>query len=128
MTPSEMNILKSLVVVAWADGKLDAPEQSMIDGLVWAFDANEAEEQELVEFAQQERTLADDVPLDELRAADRELLLAHAALLTHADGAQTQPEKKTLAALVKLLGFSKDEAKAIIADARRRAPRLAERL
>ena len=128
MTPSEMNILKSLVVVAWADGKLDAPEQSMIDGLVWAFDANEAEEQALAEFAQQPRTLADDVPLAELGPADRELLLAHAALLTHADGAQTQPEKKTLAALVKLLGFSKDQAKAIIADARKRAPRLAERL
>ena len=128
MTPSEMNILKSLVAVAWADGKLDAPEESMIDGLVWAFGASEAEERELVEYAKHKRTLAQDVPLDELGPADRELLLAHAALLTHADGAQTQPEKKALAALVKLLGFSKDEAKAIIAEARRRAPRLAERV
>lgn len=128
MTPSEMNILKSLVAVAWADGKLDAPEESMIDGLVWAFDASQAEERELVEYAKHKRTLAQDVPLDELGPTDRELLLAHAALLTHADGAQTQPEKKALAALVKLLGFSKDEAKAIIAEARRRAPRLAERI
>lgn len=128
MTPSEMHIMKSLVAVAWADGKLDAPEQSMIDGLLWAFDANESEERELVEYAKHKRTLAEDVPLDELGPKDRELLLAHAALLTHADGAQTQPEKKALAALVKLLGLSKDEAKPIIAEARKRAPRLAQRL
>lgn len=128
MTPSEMNILKSLIAVAWADGNLDAPEQSMIDGLLWAFDASETEERELVEFARHKRTLAEDIPLDDLGSADRELLLAHAALLTHADGAQTQPEKKALATLVKLLGYTLDEAKPIIAEARLRAPKLAQRL
>src|SRR5688500_17595059 len=98
MTPSEMSIFKSLIAVAWADGTFGASEQSMLDGLFWAFDASEDEERALKEFAQVKRTLADDVPLGELNHDDRELLLAHAALLTHADGAQTQPEKKALAA------------------------------
>ena len=128
MTPSEMNIFKSLIAVAWADGNLGAPEQSMLEGLFWAFEASEDEERQLKEFAELERTLEDDVPLDELNPDDRELLLAHAALLTHADGAQTQPEKKALTALVKLLGFTRDEAKPIISEARQRAARLAERV
>jgi tellurite resistance protein len=128
MTPSEINIFKSLIAVAWADGDLGAPEQDMLEGLFWAFDASEDEERQLKEFAEVKRTLADDVPLDDLNPDDRELLLAHAALLTHADGAQTQPEKKALAALVKLLGFTNDEAKPIISQARQRAARLAERL
>ena len=128
MTPSEMNIFKSLIAVAWADDNLGAPEQSMLEGLFWAFEASEDEERQLKEFAELKRTLEDDVPLDELNSDDRELLLAHAALLTHADGAQTQPEKKALTALVKLLGFSNDEAKPIISEARQRAARLAERV
>lgn len=128
MTPSEMNIFKSLIAVAWADGTLDEPEQSMIDGLLWAFEASDEEENELREFAEQKRTLADDVPLADLSPDDRAILLAHAALLTHADGAQTQPEKKVLAALVKLLGYTNAEAKPIITEARQRAKRLAERL
>lgn len=128
MTPSEMNIFKSLIAVAWADGNLDAPEQGMIDGLLWAFEASDDEEQELREFAKQKRTLADDVPLGDLSPDDRTILLAHAALLTHADGAQTQPEKKVLASLVKLLGYTNAEAKPIIAEARQRAKKLAERL
>src|SRR5690606_38666386 len=116
-----------LVAVAWADGTLEEPEQDMIDRLLWAFGANDEEEQELRTFAKQKRSL-EDAPLAELSPSDRDLLLAHAALLTHADGAQTQPEKKILGALIKQLGFSKEHAKAIIGEARKRAARLAERM
>jgi uncharacterized tellurite resistance protein B-like protein len=126
MTESEINIFKSLVAVAWADGTLDEPEQDMIDSLLWAFAATDEEENELREFAKEKRTLQN-VPLGELDHDDRELLLAHAALLTHADGAQTGPEKKVLGALVKELRFSKDQAKAVISEARKRAAKLAER-
>jgi tellurite resistance protein len=123
-----MTIFKSLIAVAWADGTVDEPEQSMIDGLLWAFGASDEEEQELEEFAKSKRTLKKDVPVEDLSDGDKELVLAHAALLTHADGEQTADEKRVLTALVKHLGYSNADAKPIIAEARTRAGKLAERL
>lgn len=125
MTPSEKNIVKSLVAVAWADGTVAEPETGMIDGLLWAFGASEEDEAELREYASKKRSLDGDLPLDELGAADRELLLAHAALLTHADGKQTKAEEKVLARLVEALGFEASAAKDIIAHAKERAGRRA---
>jgi len=66
MTPSEMNIFKSLIAVAWADGNLGAPEQSMLEGLFWAFEASEAEERQLKEFAELKRTLEEAIERGEL--------------------------------------------------------------
>jgi uncharacterized membrane protein YebE (DUF533 family) len=123
-----MTIFKSLIAGAWADGTVDEPEQSMIDGLLWAFGASDEEEQELEEFAKSKRTLKKDVPVEDLSDGDKELVLAHAALLTHADGEQTADEKRVLTALVKHLGYSNADAKPIIAEARTRAGKLAERL
>ena len=128
MTPKEKTIVKSLVAVAWADGTVKEPERGMIEGLLWAFGASEADEKELVEYAKKKRTLEEDVPVSELERSDRELLLAHAALLTHADGKQTKAEEKVLEKLVQLLGFSADEAKPIVSGARDRAKKLAERI
>jgi tellurite resistance protein len=128
MTPNEMAILKCLVAVAWADGKLEQPELGLIDGLVWAYEASEAEEAELREYARTKRTL-NDTPLPaNLTATERETALANAALLTHADGEQSPDEKRLLAELAKRLGFSIETAKPIIATARERAQRLASRL
>jgi uncharacterized tellurite resistance protein B-like protein len=128
VTPKEKTIVKSLVAVAWADGTVKAPEQGMLEGLLWAFGASEEDEQEVLEYAKKKRTLKDDIPVAELERADRELLLAHAALLTHADGKQTKAEEKILKRLVELLEFSPDQAKPIIEHARDRAGKLAERL
>ena len=114
MTNNEMNIVKSLVVMAWADGAVEAPEASVIEGLITAFDATEEEERQLMDFARQRRTLVDDLPLDELGEEDRELLLANAALLTHADGEQSPQERELLDRLIELLGFTVDEAQAIL--------------
>ena len=41
MTPGEKNIVKSLVAVAWADGKVEKPEANVIEGLLAGFDASE---------------------------------------------------------------------------------------
>lgn len=117
MTPNEMNVLKSLVVVAWADGTVAAPESSVIEGLLCAFDANEAEEQDVLDFARQRRTLLADLPLGALDREDRELLLANAALLTHADGEQSESERTLLDKLVELLDLG-DAAAAIIEGAK----------
>jgi uncharacterized tellurite resistance protein B-like protein len=128
MTPSEKNIVKSLVAVAWADGTVKEPEAGMIDSLLWAFGASEEDESELREFAKKKRTIKDDVPLAELAPADRELLLAHAALLTHADGKQTKAEEKLLKDLSEHLEISREDAARISAEARNRAEKLASKL
>ena len=114
MTPGEKNIVKSLVAVAWADGKVEAPEANVIEGLLAGFDATPAEEQEILEYAKARRTFANDIPVADLSLEDKELLLANAALLTHADGDQSPDEKALLQRLSVTLGFSPEQAQAIL--------------
>lgn len=117
MTPSELNIVRSLVAVAWADGKLESGESGVIEGMLCGFDASDEEEREILEYAKTRRTLENDIPLDEMTREDRELLLANAALLTHADGDQSASEKAALEKLIGILGFSKEEADKVLASA-----------
>jgi tellurite resistance protein len=117
MTPGEKNILRSLVAVAWADGRLESGESSVIEGLLTGFDASEAEEQEILEYARTRRTLEDDIPVAALSREERELLLANAALLTHADGEQSTVETELLARLGEILGFNDSELHEILAGA-----------
>jgi tellurite resistance protein len=117
MTPAEKNVVKSLVAVAWADGRVEAPEAGVIEGLLCGFDATESEEREILEWSRTRRTLKDDVPLADLGSEERELLLANAALLTHADGEQSPGEKRVLDDLVELLGFTPEQAAEIIESA-----------
>jgi tellurite resistance protein len=128
MTPSEKNIVRSLVAVAWVDGKLESGESSVIEGLLSGFDASEAEEKEILEYAKTRRTFENDIPLADLSPGDRELLLSNAALLTHADGIQSANEKAILAKLAGVLGFSRDEANEILASVSDGALRLSERV
>ena len=128
MTPVEKTILKSLVAVAWADGALAEPESGMIDSLLWAFGASEAEEEEIRQFAKKKRTVKGDVIAKALDPQSRELLLAHAALLTHADGKQTPAEAKLLKNLAEHLEFSDEDTKRIVEHARERAKKLSERV
>ena len=114
MTPGEKNIVKCLVAVAWADGKVAAPESGVIEGLLCGFDASDDEEREILAYAKQKRTLSTDAPLGALSQEERELLLANAALLTHADGEQSLAEKELLERLVGLLGFDAGSAGSIL--------------
>lgn len=117
MSPGEKNVLKSLIAVAWTDGKIEEGEVGVIEGLLSGFDASEEEETEILEYAKTRRTL-DDIPLTELSDEDRELLLSNAALLTHADGEQSDDERGVIDELIDLLEFSEDEAEEIIAATR----------
>lgn len=119
MTPGEKNVLLSLVAVAWADGHMEEGETGVIDGLLSGFDATEEEEQEVLEYARTPRTLEKDVPVAALSREDKELLLSNAALLTHADGEQSDSELRILSRLSGLLGFSPEEALEIVEETRR---------
>ena len=121
MTPVEKTIVKSLVAVAWSDGALAEPESGMIDSLLWAFGASEEQEAEIRDFAKKKRTIKGDIVAKALDKEGRELLFAHAALLTHADGKQTPAEAKLLKSLAEHLEFSEEDAKRIADHAQERA-------
>ena len=116
-------MLKSLVAVAWADGRVDGEEAEVIEALLSSFDVKGTDADAIREYAKSPRSI-DDVPITELSAADRRTLLQHAVILTYVDGTQTEKEKEVLAALVAKLRIPDEEAKEILEAADGRARRL----
>jgi tellurite resistance protein len=115
-------VLRSLVSVAWADGRVSSEETEVIEALLQAFDVSEPEAAELRAYAAEPRTLAD-IPLTELSSEDRRMLIQHAVLLSHIDGEQTPEEVRVIAQLCERLRIPKDEAAGLIAAAESRAQR-----
>jgi uncharacterized membrane protein YebE (DUF533 family) len=120
MHDQNLAILKGLVSVAWADGKVAAEEMGIIDGLLQGYDASPSEVHEVRLFARQPRTL-DDVPLTDLSASDRRILLHQAVLITFADGEQSDAERQVLADLAARLRLPAEEARAILDSGTRHA-------
>jgi len=120
-------MLKSLVAVAWADGRMEGEEHEVIEALLSAFDVQGEDAEHIREFAKTPRTLAD-VPLTDLGADDRRVLLQHAIILTFIDGHQSDEEKKLIDDLVVQLRLPADEAKELLEAAEGRAKRLLELL
>ena len=116
-------MVKSLVAVAWADGRIHDSETEVIEALISAFDLAGTDADAIREYAKQERSIAD-VPLTELSAQDRRMLLQHAVILTYVDGEQSDKEREVLHALVAELRIPEDEATALLAGAEARAKRL----
>jgi uncharacterized tellurite resistance protein B-like protein len=112
MHEQNLALVKGLVCVAWADGKVTPEETEIVEGLLRAFGANRSECHEVQLFAKTPRNI-DDVPLTELSTSDRRLLLHHAVFLTFADGEQSEVEREVLNALAERLHISKAEAEAI---------------
>jgi uncharacterized membrane protein YebE (DUF533 family) len=122
MKPEDMTIVKSLVSVAWADGEFHEKEKEMVDALISAFEANEAEAEEIRAYATEKRTL-EDVPVEQLASGDRRVLLQHAVLLTYVDREQHESEKQYIDALCKKLSIPDEEAREITTVAESRAKR-----
>jgi tellurite resistance protein len=116
-------MLKSLVAIAWADGRVEGEESEVIEALLSAFDVHDEDADRIREYAKHPRTL-DDVPLTELSAEDRRALLQHALIVTYIDGHQSEQEKKILAELVAKLRLPAEEAQEILEAAEARAKRL----
>ena len=123
MRPELEAMVKSLVVVAWADGLMHREEAAILDALILAFELDDSDAQRLREFAKTPRTL-DHLPQDQLLEQDRRVLLQHALLLTHADGEQCASELATIHELARRLGIPDAELAGIVAAADRRAKRL----
>jgi uncharacterized membrane protein YebE (DUF533 family) len=120
MHEQEFAIVRALVPVAWADGDFADKEKEMLDGLLEAYGATEAEKAELRAYAAERRGL-DDINLQDLSAPDRRVLLQCAVLLTFADGVQHPAESKFLGELATKLRIPADEAKSVIGEAESRA-------
>jgi tellurite resistance protein len=116
-------MLKSLVAIAWADGRVEAEETEVIEALLSAFEVSGPDADVIREYAKTPRAIAD-VPVSDLSAADRRALIQHAVILTYIDGTQSEDEKQVLADLVTKLRVPADEAKDILAAAEERAKRL----
>jgi tellurite resistance protein len=127
MHEQDTAILKSLVSVAWADGRVSSEETEVLDALLQAFEASEEEAAQMREYASSPRTLAD-IPLTELSADDRRILLQHAVLLTFIDGEQSPEEKTLLGELCDKLRIPADEAKSLLGAAEGRAKRFLDLL
>jgi uncharacterized membrane protein YebE (DUF533 family) len=127
MAPHVEAMVKSLVAMAWADGRVHKHEAEVIDALVGAFEVDSAGIAVLREYARIPRTL-EDIPLQELSADDRRLLLQHAVLLTYVDGEQTADERELLQTLAARLRVPEAEARPLMLRAARRAERLRELL
>ena len=120
-------MVKSLVAVAWADGRMDGEESEVIEALISSFEIGSNDADSIREFAKEPKTL-DDVPLTELSASDRRLLLQHAVILTSIDGEQSDTEQAVLTDLIERLKLPTAEAKLLLEASEARAKRLLDLL
>ena len=127
MHEEDRAMLKSLIAVAWADGRFAAEEKEMLEALISAFNASDLEADEIRKYATTPRSI-DDVPVTDLSADDRRTLLNHAVVLTFIDGEQSEQEKDLLVRLADRLRIGDSESKRIIESAETRAKRLLELL
>ena len=120
MDASDLTLLRSLIVMAWADGKVAEEETTVIDALIESFGASEEEAAELREFAREPKTL-EDVRLDELDEGNRRRLLQLSVLVSFVDGKQDETEKALLEELARRLEIPQDERDALLQSAAMRA-------
>ena len=113
MHEENLAIVKSLVSVAWADGEYAEPEREMVEALISAFEANDDEAAAIREYAATRRNL-EDIPISDLSADDRRVLVQHAVLLSFVDGTQHETEKAFITELCKHLRIGDDEAKELV--------------
>ncbi|MAC24910.1 MAG: hypothetical protein CMH59_00190 [Myxococcales bacterium] len=118
-------MVKSLVAVAWADGRVDDEESEVIEALLAAFEIAGADAEAIREYAKTERKL-EEIPLTELSASDRRQLLQHAVILSYIDCEQSEKEREVLSGLVAKLKIPDEEATELLGAAEERAKRLLE--
>jgi tellurite resistance protein len=116
-------MVKSLVAVAWADGRVDDEERDVLDALVSAFQLSSDDAKVVRAYAKEPRSM-DDIDLTRLSDADRRQVLQHAVILTYVDGDQSDNERSVIQQLLAKLEIPADEADEIVKSAAKRAQRL----
>ena len=122
MSPENEAIVKSLVSVAWSDGEFADSERELLNGLLEAFQATEAQASALRTYAETKRAL-EDIPLEDLSPDDLRVLINHAVLLTFIDGEQNTTERDFVVRMARYIGLTDEEASHLIASSEARAKR-----
>ena len=116
LTDEKKNILKLLIALAWADGRVDEEEMEVVEALLDAYGANEEDAEVLRAWAGEPRSL-DDVDTSGLSISDAELALQHGVLLTHIDGEQSADEVELIKKFIDKLGLPDELARPILESA-----------
>jgi uncharacterized membrane protein YebE (DUF533 family) len=120
---TKIKLLKLLVALAWADGRVDEEEMEIVEAMLDSFQADEETAITIRAWAKQPRSL-DDIDVSDLTIEDAELVLFQAVLLTFIDGEQTEKEVELLAEFIAKLGLEKEHADAVLSSATARAKEL----
>jgi uncharacterized tellurite resistance protein B-like protein len=120
---TEKKLIKMLVAIAWADGRVAPEEMEIVGAVVEGFGLDEADAKEMLEWAVTPRTL-DDIDVSGLTEDDLALVLHQAVLLTYVDGEQSDKEVALIKALVEKIGMDKARADEVLAGAAARAKAL----
>jgi uncharacterized membrane protein YebE (DUF533 family) len=113
-------LLKLLIALAWADGRVDEEEMEIVEAMLDTFEIDEATGDEIRKWAKTPRSL-DDMDVSDLTKDDAGLVLYQAVLLTYIDGEQSQKEIDLLNEFMAKLGFTPGEAAPILERATARA-------
>ena len=116
-------LLKLLIDLAWADGRVDEEEMEIVEAMLDSFNASVEEGNDLREWAKTPRSL-DDIDVAGLTAEDADLVLYQAVLLTYIDDEQSEKETELLDNFVAKLGMSAERAKDVLERATARAKEL----
>jgi uncharacterized membrane protein YebE (DUF533 family) len=116
-------LLKLLIALAWADGRVDEEEMEIVEAMLDSFNASVEEGNDLREWAKTPRSL-DDIDVAGLTAEDADLVLYQAVLLTYIDDEQSEKETELLNNFVAKLGMPSDRAKDVLERATSRAKEL----
>jgi uncharacterized tellurite resistance protein B-like protein len=120
MVPSDRALLRSLIAVAWADGKVAEEETALIESLIDSFGADATEAEEFRAFAAERRTL-EDLPLGDLDPGSRRRLLQLAVLVSYVDGKQDESELALINGLADRLGIEAAEREPLMKGSEMRA-------
>lgn len=113
MKSNEEAMLKALVAIAWADGKLETEESEIVESLIDRLGVDDEGAETIRIYAKTPRTL-DDVPVAELGPEDRLTLFRHAVILTHIDSSgQDDAERALLQAVAAKLGIPVDQVETL---------------
>ncbi len=112
--------IKTLIAVAWADGRVGDDEKEVIETVLDAYGVADDEANKIRKWAETRRTL-EQIDLKGLEEVDRVLLLQQAVFVTYIDGVQTDKELELLHDLGQRLGLENSRATELIKSTTARA-------
>lgn len=113
MTPLTEKMIKTLVCVAWADGRVADEEREIIDTLIDLNDLGEADAKKIRLWAEKRHELRE-LKFDGLEDIDKTMILQQAVFVTYVDGEQSEKELELLRDLGQRLGIEPDRTADIV--------------